>query len=92
MEELRYDIRIAAGKRVLVDVRDVRFPRPGITLLFGESGIGKSLIARAIFGLLDPEDFEVTVNGEDYRRYLRRPETGGIRSTGSSYSRNRRRI
>jgi peptide/nickel transport system ATP-binding protein len=82
MDELRYDVHIAAEGRVLVDVRDFRIPRDRITLLFGESGIGKSLIARAIYGLLDPEELDVTVNGEQYERYLGGSETAAIRTGG----------
>jgi peptide/nickel transport system ATP-binding protein len=82
MEDLRYDIRIAAGKRNLVDIRDFRVARGRITFLFGESGIGKSLIARAIYGLLDPDDLDVTVNGETYRRYAGSAEAEAIRKNG----------
>lgn len=82
MEELRYDIRIAAGQRVLVDIQDFRFARAGVTVLFGESGIGKSLIARAIYGLLDTDDLEASVNGEEFRRYAAGPEAEGIRKNG----------
>jgi peptide/nickel transport system ATP-binding protein len=73
------DIRIAVDGRVLVDVRGFRIPHNRITMLFGESGIGKSLIARALYGLLDPEEFDVTVNNEPYDSYLARPEIRSMR-------------
>ncbi len=77
-----FDIRIAAQERVLVNVRDFTLPANRITVLFGESGIGKSLIARAIYGLLDPEEFDVTIDGAPYGEYLLTPEAKQIRSMG----------
>lgn len=74
-----FDIRIAVRKHVLVDIRGFEVQPRRITFLFGESGIGKSLIARAIYGLLDPEEYDITINGERYERYLQRPETQEIR-------------
>ena len=75
MSDLGFDIRIATSDRLLVRIRDFRLPLDRTTFLFGESGIGKSLIARAIYGLLDPEEFSVTINGELYTTYLARSET-----------------
>lgn len=63
--EMTFSVLIRAGTRTLVDCRDYRLPDRRIMLLFGESGIGKSLINRAVYGILDPGEFEVTVNGHD---------------------------
>jgi ABC-type glutathione transport system ATPase component len=79
MNALTFDIRIATEDRLLVDVRDFQIPLNRITFLFGESGIGKSLIARAIYGLLDPEEFQITINHESYDHYLSKPETREIK-------------
>lgn len=79
MDSPRFDIRIATEERVLVDIHDFQLPLDRITFLFGESGIGKSLIARAIYGLLDPEEFDITINGEPYENHLRKPETREIK-------------
>lgn len=79
MSILSFDIRIAIEEKLLVVVREFTLPLNRMTVLFGESGIGKSLIARAIYGLLDPEEFQVTINGESYESYLRRPETKQIK-------------
>ncbi|MFN0158474.1 MAG: ATP-binding cassette domain-containing protein [Bacteroidota bacterium] len=81
MDRLTFDIQIAVGQRTLVDIRDFHIPRDRITFLFGESGIGKSLIARAIYGLLDPEEYTVTINREPYTSYLRRSDPA-IRENG----------
>ena len=59
---MKFDIRISAGDRSLIDIRDFHLQEKGITFLLGESGIGKSLIARAIYGLLDSEELSVTIN------------------------------
>jgi peptide/nickel transport system ATP-binding protein len=80
--ELRYDVRIASGKRMLVDIRDFRVALGKVTFLFGESGIGKSLIARAIYGLLDPKELQVTMNGSTYEEYLHSPECRAIGESG----------
>jgi len=53
--ELSFKIRIAAGARTLVDIDRFTVRENTVTFLFGESGIGKSLISRALFGLLAPE-------------------------------------
>ena len=82
MTPLSFDIRIAAAERLLVDIREFQVPRNRITFLFGESGIGKSLIARSIYGLLDPEEFTIAINGDTYDSYLKRPETREIRGNG----------
>lgn len=81
MNDLHFDIQIATAERPLVDVRDFRIPLDRITFLFGESGIGKSLIARAVYGLLDPEEFRVKIDGKPYESYLERPETKAIKET-----------
>lgn len=75
MGDLRFDVHIATSDRLLVSIRDFRLSLDRTTFLFGESGIGKSLIARAIYGLLDPEEFAITINDEPYETYLARPET-----------------
>ena len=82
MDAHRFDIRIAADNRLLVDIRDFVIPLNKITLLFGESGIGKSLIARSVYGLLDPEEFEITINNQPYEQYLESDETRTIRKKG----------
>jgi ABC-type glutathione transport system ATPase component len=75
-------ILIVRDGRVLVDVREFTL-RPGaITFLFGESGIGKSLTARALFGLLDPGEFSATIDGEAYHRYLQRGAAEDLRRDG----------
>lgn len=66
----RYQLKIASRKRTIVDLDDFPIKPNAINFVFGESGIGKSLSARALCGLIDPEQLSVAVNGLDYREYL----------------------
>jgi peptide/nickel transport system ATP-binding protein len=82
MNDLKYDIRIASASRELVAIEDFRLAESSITVLFGESGIGKSLSALAVAGLLDPDQLEVRLNGLKYSDYLRSAELSNIRRNG----------
>jgi peptide/nickel transport system ATP-binding protein len=82
VSELIFNIRIAAGGRALVDISRFRIQENAVTFLFGESGIGKSLISRALFGLLAPEEYAITVNGEPYERYLCGPWPAAFQQSG----------
>ncbi len=67
---MKYDIHITSPKRVLADVSDFELKSGAVTLLLGESGIGKTIISRAIFGLLSPTELDIQINGESYSTYL----------------------
>jgi peptide/nickel transport system ATP-binding protein len=69
-EEQHYSISIRSGERPIVSCEHFFARHSGITFLFGESGIGKSLLCKALYGLLDPEELDVTVNGRPYRDHL----------------------
>lgn len=69
----RYSVRINSGSRSIVAIDGFEVPQNGVTFLFGESGIGKSMICKAIYGLLDPDQLDITVNGTPYVRYLAEP-------------------
>jgi peptide/nickel transport system ATP-binding protein len=70
MDEPTFDIRIRHRRRTLVDLAGFYIPPGSITFLFGESGIGKTLSAKALLGLLDPEELDITINGSRYGAYL----------------------
>jgi ABC-type dipeptide/oligopeptide/nickel transport system ATPase subunit len=82
MNERKYTIRIASEGRALVAIDDFRLAKSAITVLLGESGIGKSLISMAIAGLLDPDDLDVHIDGKPYAAYLRSQEAIDIRRNG----------
>ncbi len=82
MREHSYDIRIQQGRRTLVSVEGFSIARDRITFLFGESGIGKSLVSRALYGLLDPAEFDITVNRRPYADYCADPDTIAMQRDG----------
>jgi len=77
-----HSIRIVRDGRMLVDVSEFSLRTGAITFLFGESGIGKSLTARSLFGLLDPGEFDVRIDGEPYLKYLERGAAEELRRDG----------
>ena len=82
MNERKYNIRIASEGRELVTIDDFRLAKSAITVLLGESGIGKSLTSMAIAGLLDPDEFDVQIDGKPYAAYLKSQEAIDIRRNG----------
>jgi peptide/nickel transport system ATP-binding protein len=82
MSRLSFDIRIAADGKLLVDIPDFTLQQDRVTFLFGESGIGKSLIARALYGLLDPAELAIRINDRTYTEYMRSREVREIQQYG----------
>jgi ABC-type glutathione transport system ATPase component len=78
MKNESFNILIERHGKPLVRMEDFRLEENRITFLFGESGIGKSLIAKALYGLINPEELTASVNGERYEQYRVRPEVGEI--------------
>ncbi len=66
-----FRLTIRTRDHVLVSIDDFQIEKDTITVLFGESGIGKTLIAQAVFGLLDPYELHITINGKPYLSYIR---------------------
>ena len=64
------NIRIADRERNLVQIEGFEIPQNKITFLFGESGIGKTLISKAIYGLLNPARLNISLNTQNYSDYL----------------------
>lgn len=82
MNDRTFTVRISAKDRQLVSIHDFRLAEYSVNVLFGESGIGKSLIALAITGLLDPNELRVTVNGMPFNAYLSSQDLAYIRKNG----------
>ena len=70
MTAFGYDIQINTRERKLIDIKDFKFSSNKITFLFGESGIGKSLLSKAIYGLINPDDLKIVLNNKSYSSYL----------------------
>ena len=79
MSDRTYDMEISVRTRRLVSVHDFRVGNGRMTVLLGESGIGKTLIARALYGLLDPEEYTIRINGVRYSNYLADPSLRALR-------------
>ncbi len=75
-------IRIATEDRLLVEAADFYLPKDRIVFLFGESGIGKSLLSQAVFGLLDKRQLDIRINEQPYAEYLRSPFISALRRQG----------
>jgi len=73
MNPYRFDILIRRNGRTLVDIEGFHLPKGKVTFLLGESGIGKSLSAKALFGLLEAEEFDAQVDGRPYAQHRESP-------------------
>lgn len=79
---MNYAIRISKRGKTIVEIDNFQLPEDKIILLFGESGIGKSILTRAVYGLLDPDELDVRINGQPYRDYLQSAPAIGKRENG----------
>jgi peptide/nickel transport system ATP-binding protein len=73
MKTAHFNISIHSGNHVILKIDEFSFSENKITFLFGESGIGKSMISKTIYGLLDPEELDIIVNEIPYSDYCTRP-------------------
>lgn len=82
MKEYNFNIEIVKNGTRLVNIEKYRFPEGKITFLFGESGIGKTLANKAVFGLLNDEVLDVKINGMDYDAYKKHEICREFRENG----------
>ncbi|MBD3225846.1 MAG: ATP-binding cassette domain-containing protein [Caldithrix sp.] len=82
MSEIKYDITIATTNRTLVDGQNFAFTPGKITFLLGESGIGKTLLSKAFFGILDEEGLTITINRQAYQDYVKSRPIMSMRQNG----------
>lgn len=71
-------IEISSDKRILVEIDKFSYRENTINFLLGESGIGKTLISKALYGLLDPLEFHIRIDGQPYSKYLNSGRTKAI--------------
>jgi len=74
----RYSLRVRSGGRTLVSCDGFVVPQNTVTFLFGESGIGKSILCKALYGLLNPDELDVTINRRPYADHLRDAATKAV--------------
>lgn len=70
MTTFLFSCSISSGSGQILTISDFSIEKGKITILFGESGIGKSLISKSIFGLSSAEHLEINLNGVTYPEYL----------------------
>ncbi len=56
------------GKKVVLDGLDLKVPGGKNTVVIGGSGTGKSVLLKCVVGLLQPDEGEILVDGEDITR------------------------
>ncbi len=76
--ELKVEIEIKGGSRFKIE--QFKIVNKKINFLFGESGIGKTLISKALFGLLPEDEYNIRIDNEPYENYLRLPGVGELLS------------
>lgn len=79
MNDYSFSITIQSRDRLIVSIDNFTTYPNDITFLFGESGIGKSMITKTIYGLLDPDNLDIEINGRDYIEYLQDKWTQDIK-------------
>jgi ABC-type glutathione transport system ATPase component len=67
---MNFDISIKISTAALVRITNFNIEPGKINFLFGESGIGKTLISKTIFGLLSSEEYTIIVNDQSYAQYV----------------------
>lgn len=74
-----FDISIKSEERFIAEINKFELSENKITFLFGESGIGKSLLSKAIYGLLNPKELEIKINDSNYSDYLHSSHVDSIK-------------
>lgn len=82
MKEFNFNIEIAKNGKEIVSIEKYRFTESKITFLFGESGIGKTLANKAIFGLLEDSLLDIKINGLNYSAFKRHEVCKDFRKNG----------
>ncbi|MDO5575723.1 MAG: ATP-binding cassette domain-containing protein, partial [Fibrobacter sp.] len=79
MSELNFSARVKSDNRTIVSTDNFPIYQNEITFLFGESGIGKSVLSKSVYGLLDPEGLDIVVNNRPYGAHLQDDWTQRVR-------------
>ncbi|MBN1758062.1 MAG: ATP-binding cassette domain-containing protein [Chitinispirillaceae bacterium] len=79
MSSRSFDISVGTAKRSIVSVTGYPVFDNKITFLFGESGIGKSVISKALYGFLVGTELQISINNQSYGIHLESPWTKAVR-------------
>jgi len=71
-------VNLRAGGQAVLDVGELLIPGGRLVAVVGQSGSGKSLLARLAGRLIDPEEGEVTLDGVPLRRLRRDVLRGAV--------------
>ena len=71
MGSQKFSITINKAEKQILTIKDFGFEKGKINFLLGESGIGKTIISKCIFGILESDKFQITVNDKNYDEYLK---------------------
>ncbi len=82
MNRINFKILINKSGHQIINIDEFSLGINKINFLFGESGIGKTLISKVIFGLLNPQQFQISINNQDYNKYTNNKETIAYRKDG----------
>ena len=82
MDEFKFNISIIKEDSPILSIDDFSLAQGKINFLLGESGIGKTMISKSIFGILDPEKFQTIINDIDYKKYLMEQNTVDLKLNG----------
>ncbi|MBN1577643.1 MAG: ATP-binding cassette domain-containing protein [Chitinispirillaceae bacterium] len=79
MNRRGFDISVATAGRSIVRVSGYPVFDNCITFLFGESGIGKSVLSKALYGFMNNTDLQIEINNNSYGSHLNDPWTQAIK-------------
>lgn len=82
MSRKDFAVSVGTGTRTIADCDRYPVFENEIAFLFGESGIGKSLLAKAIDGLLPAGELEIKIDGHPYAKHLLSPWVKTVRQSG----------
>lgn len=77
-----FSVAVTAQQRPIVSIENYPVYDNDVTFLFGESGIGKSIITKALYGLLHGTGLQVQINNKPYENHLKNPWTAAVRKNG----------
>jgi ABC-2 type transport system ATP-binding protein len=69
--------KVIGGKDILIDV-NLKLERSKIYIFYGRNGSGKTMLCRAICGLIKPTSGEIKINGKTLHKDISFPESVGV--------------
>lgn len=79
---MTHSVSVSTEQNPIFSISNFTIEKGHLTFLFGESGIGKTLLCKTLFGLLDPDDLHIQWNHQDYQHYLNSDELKQLRRVG----------